>query len=322
MTGKGLKGTFWEDGYVLGHNEGMIPGLHRYNHWSKPYNRICACQTIMMMSSIVTLEMEGSQVEVSMLQERQNVGNKLGEGYRGFMILLFPFSWKHSITKCWKTDNLPHLSKNWWNPFPSFFLTTGQAELNCDLSQWCAKAMGCGGAFSSNTPSYTSLTPVNHAHRCICGCFRCAVLFLKTEMHTQVRVCCHLPPQRFLDRRKPSDYRTTFTYISELCLQGHPEQCVWKHAELHVTEVVLWFTLTWMPGVCWESWGRTWACCLSLPCKHEAFIWFKNIQQSFWETEKYKREFNQLAQSHHTLVTSVFLKIFINHFLQIRILLQ
>lgn len=195
------------------------------------------------------------------------------------MILLFPFSWKHSTTKCWKQTNLPHLSKNGWNPFPSFFLTTGQAELNCDLAQWCAKAMGCGGASSSNTPSYTPLMPVNHCTLMHLWMFQvyCAV-FKKQRCTHRLRVCCHLPPQRFLDRQKASDYRTTFTQISELCLQGHPEQCVWKHAELHVTEVVLWFTLTWMPGVCWESWGRTWACCPSLPCKHEAFIWLKNIQ--------------------------------------------
>lgn len=104
------------------------------------------------------------------------------------MILLFPFSWKHSTTKCWKQTNLPHLSKNGWNPFPSFFLTTGQAELNCDLAQWCAKAMGCGGASSSNTPSYTPLMPVNHCTLMHLWMFQvyCAV-FKKTEMHTQVK---------------------------------------------------------------------------------------------------------------------------------------
>lgn len=149
------------------------------------------------------------------MEERQNVDNKLGEGNRGFIILLCSL-WKCPEFSIIKTQTKPTLyffyQKNRWNPFP-YSVLLGQENPTMTSSsdagrQWCG-----GIFFRQHTPALPFGDSKSLYQMCRC--------FLRAGLKT-LRSTDSLPPpsySKFLASMLLSDGHLE-TPMPELCFKG------------------------------------------------------------------------------------------------------
>lgn len=174
---------------------------------------------------------------VQRIEERQNADNKLGEGYRDF-IILFCSLWKCPEFSIIKTETKPTLyffyQKNRWNPFPySALLSQGNLTMTSSSDagrQWCG-----GIFFRQHTPAL----PLSDS-KSLCQMCRC---FLRAGLKT-VRSIDGLPPpsySKFLASKLLSDGHLE-TPMPELCFKGWLEpkagtlRKLSQYAEVSTTE--------------------------------------------------------------------------------------